>query len=87
MNLNVIVCPGCGWTSYMRPTSCPDCDYESVTEPLGLLTLAEMIVDDECEYGDVRMDLFLSAVFRHLFPDKKFGKDNPKPLRSNVYDL
>jgi len=87
MNITeVIICPGCGWTgneSGLKEGCCSVCEYENGYNRL--LTLSEMLEEDELEYVDVRMDLFLSAVFRHLFPDKKFGKDDPKPIKSNVY--
>ena len=86
----VIICPGCGWTGNkegLKDGCCPICEYHNGSPPCRLLTLSEMLVEDGLEYVDVRMDLFLSAIFRHLFPDKKWGKEHPKPVRSNVYDL
>ena len=67
--LDVIVCPGCGWIGDMESLNdgaCPICDYENSLLPHRLLTLKEMLEDEWGEYGNVRMDLFLAALFRVL---------------------
>ena len=72
-----IICPGCGWTGgidelerggdigELECGACPRCGYENGMPPYRLLTLSEMREDD-VEYYDVRMDLFLEAYIRLL---------------------
>ena len=65
---DVIVCPGCGWIGDMEGLNdgaCPECRYESGVSPYRLLTVKEML-EDELEYNDVRIDLFLASLFRIL---------------------
>lgn len=75
MNIDeVVICSGCGWTGTVETLNrgdCPNCGQENNLEPNRLLTLSEMLEDDE-EYGRVRMDLFLKALFKWLsYPDGK----------------
>ena len=59
-----VICPGCGWVGSidrLAEGSCPDCGYENNAPPHRLLTLSEMIYDNE-PYNDVRMDLFLQSL-------------------------
>jgi len=63
-----IICPGCGWTGTVETLDqdgCPDCGYENNLEPYRLLTLSEML-NDEGEYDDIRMDLFLKSLLEFL---------------------
>lgn len=68
---DTIVCPGCGWTGDIEGLSdgaCPNCRYENNLPPLRLLTIKEMLEDEESgEYNDVRMDLFLASLLRALY--------------------
>lgn len=70
MKLSMVVCPGCGWIGIIEDLSdgcCPDCGYENNLPPQRLLALQEMLEDEQTnEYNDVRMDLFLAALFRVL---------------------
>ena len=45
----------------LREGGCPDCGYENNIPPMRLLTLGEMMKDNE-EYQNVRMDLFLQSL-------------------------
>lgn len=75
--LGMVICPGCGWIGTIEGLSdgvCPNCRYENNLPPLRLLTIKEMLEDDEQgEYDGVRMDLFLASLFRVLYDVK--GKD------------
>ena|GEM_PF-6572878 len=93
MDLDVIICPGCGWKGNKRELnkgpldkgSCPVCEFQNGLPPYTMLTVSEMLTDEYgTEYTDVRMDLFLATLLEHIFPGKKFGLDNPPPVRSNV---
>lgn len=69
-----IICPGCGWAGEnkdLKRGACPQCEYENGMPPNRLLTLEE-ILEDEVEYDEVRLDLFLSSVFRVI----GFGERN-----------
>lgn len=69
---DIIICPGCGWTGDIEDLSdgaCPDCSYENGLPPYHLLTLKEML-ENEGEYDDVKMDLFLVSLFRVLYDRK-----------------
>ena len=67
---DVIVCPRCGWTGVIEDLFdgiCPECRYENGLPPYRLLTIKEMLEDEQIsEYNDVRMDLFLASLFRIL---------------------
>jgi hypothetical protein len=65
-SLHQIICPGCGWVGDvmgLRGGACPGCGYENNTPPGRLLTIGEMMDDNE-PYNDVRMDLFLQSLWR-----------------------
>lgn len=71
MNLDTIICPGCGWTGAIKElgkeySQCPKCQYENGSEPYRLLTIKEMLKNTEPEYNDVRMDLFLKSVIKMI---------------------
>lgn len=71
-----IICPGCGWTGTVETLSgwgaCPKCGYENGLEPYRLLTLSEMLADDEGEYNDACVGLFLKSLFNLLgYPDNR----------------
>lgn len=78
-----IICFGCGWTGSVAELLsggiCPMCKYESNIPPLWRLqTLREILDnDEETGYLDVRLDLFLKAVFHLLGVDEEAhnGKD------------
>lgn len=67
---DIIICPGCGWMGVVEDLPengcCPECDYENNQPPYRLLTLEEMLEDEWGEYDNVRMDSFLTALFRVL---------------------
>ena len=68
-----IICPGCGWTGFEKDLEsvgdlslvCPSCGYENNAwgSNYKLYTLTEMMEHD-CEYNDVRMDLFLASLIK-----------------------
>ena len=63
--MDKVICPGCGWVGEiedLKRGACPQCRYENGMEPYRLLTLAEAMEDD-VEYIDVRLDVFLRSVF------------------------
>lgn len=64
-----IICLGCGWTGDIAELTehgaCPDCGCENGASPFRLLTLGEMLEDDEeSGHTNVRLDLFLGTLFR-----------------------
>ena len=67
--LGMVICPGCGWIGVVEDLSnrvCPNCSYENNLSPYRLLTLKEMLENRDGEYDGVRMDSFLTALFRVL---------------------
>lgn len=79
-----VICLGCGWVGNSIDEltyygACPACGYESGTSPWRLQTLREMLgSSEEAGYMNVRLDLFLKAIFHLLSPDEETNDDLPK---------
>lgn len=68
MTLEGVICPGCGAvyegvSSLPADGACTSCGWENGVEPYRLFTLEEMC-HCQCDYGGVRMDLFLTALLQ-----------------------
>ena len=66
-----VICFGCSWIGNVADLAqngtCPTCKYESDTLFGRLLTLGEMLdSEEETGYLNIRLDLFLKALFRLL---------------------
>jgi hypothetical protein len=83
MNLsNIIICPGCGWADEIAALSdegqCPNCDFtngRNLVPDERLLTVAELLADNDNDYVGVNVGAFARALLWAFRVDPDIGKD------------